>query len=137
MSIKSELEINKIRNACEITSRGFNALPDFARVGDTQREICKKLRLDLLGRGADDSPFMVAGSGQGGYDSIIMGPDDDELVNGDVLIIDTGTVYDGYFSDFDRNFGFGKIDNAALSALPCTLPGNAGRDCSRPGLASN
>ena len=27
--------------------------------------------------------------------------------NGDVLVIDTGTRFDGYFSDFDRNYAFG------------------------------
>ena len=26
---------------------------------------------------------------------------------GDVLVIDTGTRFDGYFSDFDRNYAFG------------------------------
>jgi len=30
------------------------------------------------------------------------------VVEGDVLIIDTGTLYNGYFCDFDRNFGFGN-----------------------------
>ncbi|WP_353885776.1 M24 family metallopeptidase, partial [uncultured Microbacterium sp.] len=32
-----------------------------------------------------------------------------QLNNGDILIIDTGSTVNGYFCDFDRNFGFGKI----------------------------
>ena len=116
LNIKSELEVNKIRHVCELTSMGFKALPEFFKSGDTQREICKKFRCDLLDRGADDTPFMIAGSGQGGYGSIIMGPVDEVLTDGDVLIIDTGTVFDGYFSDFDRNYGFGEVSSEAKSA---------------------
>lgn len=135
LSIKSELEINKIRHVCEITSMGFNALPDFTEPGDSQRIICKKLRHDLLDRGADDIPFMIAGSGQGGYDSIIMGPADDILVDGDILIIDTGTVFDGYFSDFDRNFGFGQIDSKAINAYDALYESTqAGLKSARPGI---
>ena len=32
------------------------------------------------------------------------------------MTIDTGTTYDGYFCDFNRNFGFGNIDNSAKMA---------------------
>ena len=38
-----------------------------------------------------------------------MGPTDKTLENGDVLIIDTGSTFDGYFCDFDRNFVFGNL----------------------------
>lgn len=135
LSIKSPLEVAKIGHVCEMVSRGFNALPGLFRAGDTQRDICKKLRLDLLERGADDSPFMVAGSGRGGYNSIIMGPDDVALANGDILVIDTGTVFDGYFSDFDRNFGFGNVDHAALSAYRALYQATqAGLEAARPGI---
>ena len=135
LSIKSAHEVTKIRHVCEITSMGFNALPEFAQPGDTQRQLCKKLRHDLLDRGADDTPFMVAGSGQGGYDSIIMGPLDEELVDGDVLVIDTGTVFDGYFSDFDRNYGFGQIDSKVEKAYQALYQSTqAGLDFARPGV---
>ena len=74
------------------------------------------MRIDLLQKGADNTPFMVAGSGYGGYDNIIMGPTQRKLEEGDILIIDTGTVFDGYFCDFDRNFGIRKIDSEAEHA---------------------
>jgi len=38
------------------------------------------------------------------------------LENGDILIIDTGSTLNGYFCDFDRNFGFGKINQNSLDA---------------------
>ncbi|MBT3265443.1 MAG: aminopeptidase P family protein [Acidiferrobacteraceae bacterium] len=107
--IKSPAEIEKIRQACQITSGAFEALPEHTHIGDSEIEISRRMRIDLLNRGADSTPFLVAGSGAGGYDSIIMGPTDRIPEPGDVLIIDTGTVFDGYFCDFDRNFGFGQI----------------------------
>ena len=134
LSIKSELEIDKIRYVCQLTSQGFNALPQHIGLGETQRQICKKLRQDLLNRGADESPFIVAGSGNGGYESIIMGPTDTTLNDGDVMIIDTGTVFDGYFSDFDRNYAFGKIDDASNKAYQTVFKATqAGFDAAKPG----
>jgi len=134
LSIKSELEIEKIRHVCEITSNGFNALPELISAGETQRQICKKLRIQLLSTGADDIPYMVAGSGPGGYDSIIMGPSDHQVADGEVLIIDTGTVFDGYFSDFDRNYGFGKVDELAQKAYQTVYAATeAGLAAAKPG----
>jgi Xaa-Pro dipeptidase len=108
-SVKSEAEIAKIHYACQLASDAYEALPGKCSVGNTEREICQKLRMDMLARGADNSPFLVGGSNEGGYDDIIMGPKDKATKAGDVMIIDTGTVYDGYFCDFDRNYAFGHI----------------------------
>ena len=90
--IKSEAEIRKIEYICQITSVAFENLPNQIHVGDTQRKICLKLRNDILKGGGDNSPYLIAGSGYGGYDNIIMGPTESVLENGHVLIIDTGTV---------------------------------------------
>ena len=109
--VKSTAEIKKIKHVCEITSNAFKNLPKVLEIDDTERECCLKLRLDILNRGADNSPYMIAGSGLGGYDNIIMGPTDKILGNGDVLIIDTGSTFDGYFCDFDRNFAFGDLSD--------------------------
>ena len=107
-SVKSNAEVDKIQHACDLVSDSFAALPGFASLGDSERQIVQAMKLDLLKRGADNVPFMVSASGPDGYDNIIMGPGDRLLENGDLLIIDTGTVYDGYFCDFDRNFAFGR-----------------------------
>ncbi len=132
--IKSAREIEKIRHVCAITSAAFQALPDRISMGMTEREICRQLRLDLIQSGADHSPYMVAGSGPCGYDSIIMGPSDRNLEHGDLLIIDTGTVWDGYFCDFDRNFAFGHIDPNTQKANQVVFDAvEAGFRESRPG----
>jgi Xaa-Pro dipeptidase len=109
-SVKSVGEIAKIRFACEVTAAGFDYLLHHLRAEMTEREACKMMHLEMLRLGADACPYLISASGQGGYDNIIMGPTDRRLMPGDVLIIDTGASFDGYFSDFDRNYGFGQVD---------------------------
>ena len=132
--VKSPAEIEKIRHVCQITSGAFETLPSFAEIGHSELDITKRMRIDLLERGADNTPFMVAGSGPGGYDSIIMGPTSRIPESGDVLIIDTGTVFDGYFCDFDRNFGFRHVaDDTARANDAIHQALDAGFEAARPG----
>ena len=136
--VKSAAEIAKIAYACAITSDAFEALPATARLGETERRICRRMRIDLLERGADGTPYMIAGSGPGVYDSIIMGPTDRILEAGDVLIIDTGTTFDGYFCDFDRNFAFGHVGDAARRAYETVYEAtDAGFAAARPGATTS
>ena len=132
--IKSEAEIQKIEHICQITSGAFENLPSQIRIGETQRQICLKLRQDILKRGGDNSPYLIAGSGSGGYDNIIMGPTESVLENGHVLIIDTGSTFDGYFCDFDRNFAFGNLPEEARRAYETVYRAtDVGIESARPG----
>jgi Xaa-Pro aminopeptidase len=137
-SIKSDAEVEKIKYVCELTSDSFHALPEFASVGDSEREIVRSMRMDLLKRGADNTPYIVSASGPDGYDNIIMGPTDRRLENGDLLIIDTGTVFDGYYCDFDRNFAFGHASDNAKRAYETVFKStDAGFEAARPGATTS
>lgn len=136
--IKSHAEIEKTREICRITNHGFAKLPSYARIGMTEREICKQLRIDMLQEGADACPYIIAGSGPDGYDSIIMGPTDRIIEEGDVLIIDTGAVRDGYFSDFDRNWAFGHASEQTKAAYRATYEATTkGFEAARPGSTTS
>ena len=136
-SVKSSAEIAKIRYVCELASDSFNELPRLVRMGQSERDILRTMRIDLLSRGADHTPYIVSASGQGGYGDIIMGPSDRVLENGDVMIIDTGTVYDGYFCDFDRNFGFGHASDQTRRAYETVFRStDAGLAAARPGATT-
>jgi Xaa-Pro aminopeptidase len=66
-----------------------------------------------------------------------MGPRDRELEAGDILIIDTGTVYDGYFCDFDRNFAFGRASDTARRVYETVYRStDAGLAAARPGATT-
>ena len=52
-SVKSEAEIEKVRYVCELASDSFIALPSIINIGQSEREILRDMRIDLLQRGAD------------------------------------------------------------------------------------
>jgi len=114
--IKSPAEIEKIKYICDVASQGFEDLPSLLKVGESERANCQRFKNHLLSLGVDDFPYLISGSGQGGYGSIIMGPSERILENGDIFIIDTGCVFDSYFCDFDRNYAFGYASDEAKKA---------------------
>jgi Xaa-Pro dipeptidase len=136
-SVKSAAEIDKVRYVCELASDSFIALPDLIHSGQSEREILRDMRIDLLQRGADHTPYIVSASGPDGYGDIIMGPGDRIVESGDVMIIDTGTVYDGYFCDFDRNYAFGSASDRARRAYDSVYQSTeAGLVAARPGATT-
>jgi Xaa-Pro aminopeptidase len=114
--VKSPAEVARIRAVAQIVSAGFEALPGKLAPGMSERDACLALQLDILRRGADKFPYMVAASGLGGYQTINSNPSDRVLQRGNLFIIDTGSTIDGYFCDFDRNFAFGQPEDAARRA---------------------
>jgi Xaa-Pro dipeptidase len=95
------------------------------------------MSIDMLERGADAVPYLIAGSGPNGYESIIMGPTERIIETGDIMIIDTGANYDGYFCDFDRNFSFGMPDEEVQRAYEVVYQAtNAGFEAARPGATT-
>lgn len=135
--IKSPAEVAKVREACRIGNIGFDKIAEYARTGMTEREVCKRFRIDMLSAGADSCPYIIAGSGPDGYDSIIMGPTDRVLEKGDVLIIDTGATFDGYFCDFDRNWAFGGASDLTKKAYTATYEATTkGFEAAKPGATT-
>jgi Xaa-Pro dipeptidase len=111
--VKTAAEIEHINYICQIASDAYEALPSQISIGESEREIVRKLRIDIARRGADATPFMPAISGRGGVAQIVCGPHDRAIAPGDILFIDTGSTYDGYFCDFDRNYAVGEVSDEA------------------------
>jgi Xaa-Pro dipeptidase len=107
--VKTAAEIDHIHYICRLASDAYEALPAHITVGESEREVVRKLRIDIARRGADATPFMPAISGPGGVAQIVCGPHDRKIEEGDILFIDTGSTFDGYFCDFDRNYAVGKV----------------------------
>jgi len=76
-------------------------------VGALEVEIFRKFEIDILQHGADDVSYLVGGAGPGGYDEIIPPPSKRALRAVDILMLDTGSIFDSYFCDFDRNYAIG------------------------------
>ena len=82
--IKSNAEIAKINHICKITSVAYENLPLLIKEGDSERDISRKLRIDLISRGADSISFLPIVSGEGGVSQIICEPTNRLLKNGDI-----------------------------------------------------
>ena len=132
--VKSEREITKIAHVCAAVSEAFTDAPRLFFEGQSEIEAFRAFKLACLRRGVDDVPYLVGGAGPGGYGDIISPPSERPLAAGDVLILDTGSVFDGYFCDFDRNFAFGLADDAVRRAYDVAYRATeAGLAATRPG----
>lgn len=135
--VKSGAEIAKIRQVCTIAGRAFDRVPDFATPGTPLDQVYRDFQIACLSEGADGVPYVAGGAGQGGYADVISPPTERRLAPGDVLMLDTGAVRDGYFCDFDRNFAIGHADDAARRAHEVLFRATeAGLAAARPGITA-
>ncbi len=114
--VKSQAEIDKIARACQIAGNAFARVPEIACAGVPIETVFRKFQMLCLDEGADWVPYVSGGAEQGGYSDVISPASDAPLANGDVLMLDTGLVWDGYFSDFDRNWSIGPASDAVRDA---------------------
>lgn len=136
--VKSAPEIDKIRHICTIASDAYDGVPGHVAATDSEREAARKLRIDLARRGADATPFLPCVSGPGGVAQIVCGPRDRAFEAGDIVFFDTGSTFDGYFCDFDRNYAVGRLPDAALRAHEALwLATEAGIAAARPGATTD
>ncbi|MBO6853147.1 MAG: aminopeptidase P family protein [Marivivens sp.] len=113
--VKSDPEIAKIEAACHIAGRAFARVGEIAQPGVPMARVFRDFQRLCLDEGADWVPYLAGGAGPLGYDDVISPASDTPLASGDVLMLDTGLVADGYFCDFDRNFALGEIDQRATA----------------------
>lgn len=111
--IKSEAEIARIRTTCSLAGAAFDDIAEMAHPGVSVAKIFRDFQAALLRHGADWVSYVAGGAGPAGYGDVIAPADDIALQNGDVLMLDTGAVKDGYFCDFDRNFFVGTPSDDA------------------------
>ena len=110
-TVKSFNEIKKIEKVAQIVSEVFEILPTIISATDSERDVAKKLQKEILKGGVDSIPYLPVISGRGGVSQIIGNPTDKLISSGDFLFIDTGSTFDGYFCDFDRNFAIGTASD--------------------------
>jgi Xaa-Pro aminopeptidase len=137
--VKSPPEIAAIRAACRVADGAFTRVPELAGEGRELAQVFRAFQIALLEEGADWVSYVAGGAGPGGYADVISPADARPLRRGDVLMLDTGAVRDGYFCDVNRNFAIGRASDATrrahaalFSATEATLaalrPGLRARD---------
>lgn len=133
--VKSAAEIALIRQACAVGGRAFARVPESLRPGVTLAQVFRRFQMLLLEEGADWVSYLAGAAAPGGYGDVISPADDRALQGGDVLMLDTGAVVQGYFCDFDRNWSIGPASDPAREANRVLFDATeAAFDVARPGI---
>lgn len=100
--IKSPLEIECHRRACKATGYAHDKVFANIEKGMSEHEIAAMARICMLEGGAENPGFVIITSGKGNYGRISSISTERRLEKGDMLWLDLGAVYNGYWSDFCR-----------------------------------
>jgi len=100
-------EVERLEAGARATARLINDAMQLLRPGDTERDLAVRLRHGLIDSGADEIAFLVLGTGPRSSITHPI-PGDTRFQPGDVIKMDLGGLYGGYYSDVARTFGFGK-----------------------------
>ncbi len=132
--VKSDSEIAKIRHAATIATDAFDKVPEHVADGMPLSDVFRRFQTLCLDAGADWVPYLAGAAGQNGYADVISPATETPLMVGDVLMLDTGLVWDGYFCDFDRNFSLGRASDAVQSGHATLIDATqAGFEAAQPG----
>lgn len=129
-------EIAAMRIATKIAQDALLATLPSIKPGVTEQAIASELVFQLLRAGSGgELPFapIVAGGPNSANPHAV--PTDRPLQNGDLLVIDWGASYNGYFSDLTRTFGIGELEPEFRRIHAIVEAANAaGRAAGKPGL---
>ena len=135
--IKSPAEQKKLKHICGIVSRVFATVPSWVIAGMPLDDLFRHFKIKALEAGVDDVSYLVGSAGPDGYKDIIAPPSSRPLASGDVFMLDTGCVWDGYFSDFDRNFAIHHASDSAKEAHQRLFDATeAALDILKPGITA-
>jgi len=100
--VKSPAEQALMQKSAAITAAAMATGFDRAAAGTNERDIARALGETMMREGADRPGFIMMASGVENHHVLSGKPTDRALQPGDMLWMDLGTVYDGYWSDFCR-----------------------------------
>ena len=105
--IKEPGEIEILAKAALATRKAADAGFISAKIGDTEKELANQMNINLLNQGVDELSFMVLGTGKRSMHAHPT-PGDTPLCNGDIVRVDFGGLFSGYYSDLARTAVVGK-----------------------------
>lgn len=118
IKLKSQLEIEKMREAGKITAGALDAAAEVIRPGVTTGFIDSVIRKFIESHGAKPSFLGYAGFPASACisinDEVIHGiPGPREILDGDIVKVDVGAFYKGFHGDSARTFFCGNVSDAA------------------------
>lgn len=134
--VKNEEERKAIRKACVIGEIGIEAGLRAVQAGKTEAEVAAVVEHEFRAHGAEGPfgmPFVIAGD----YPSLgLLGPTNKVIRSGDLVRVDSGCSYGGYFSDFSRSVYVGSCPDAEVQSAYQAVHGalTAGAGAALPGV---
>ena len=123
---KSRNEIERMIKAVKIAETSLESVLGNIRPGLTEKQFAADLVIELLRNGSDSelpfSPIVASGINAANPHH---SPSDKEFQDGELIIIDWGANFEGYFSDITRTFALGDtIDSELLRAYETVRQAN-------------
>lgn len=126
IELKSKEEIEKMRVACKATAEILESLKSFIKPGLTTKDIDVEVHRQI--KAFNMKPAFL---GYGGFpgsacvsvnDELVHGiPNDSrEIFSGDIVTVDVGCIYQGYYSDAAYTYPVGKITPQIQKLLQVT-----------------
>jgi Xaa-Pro dipeptidase len=133
---KDASEVEKMRKAVVIAQDALKAVIPLIKIGMTEKELESELVMQLFKHGSASelpfAPIVCAGPNSANPHAA---PSERKLQPGDMLIVDWGAAYDGYFSDLTRSFAIGEMDAEFQKIHKTVQEANAaGRAAGKPGV---
>ena len=101
---KSAWEIKKIKKSCQIAVKAHNDLKDFVRPGLNEKELADFLNYRFCFHGAEGVAYDTIMASGDNANTLHYIENNQELKNGDLLLVDAGCEFEGYASDITRTY---------------------------------
>ena len=108
----SPAEVEYLRRSAEIAGQAFHDTFRLVREGAKERDLFAAFASSTLLQGAERPGYIPVMSGEGNYRRLAAGPSNRALHRGDLVWMDGGAVYRGYWSDFARMVSVGSATDA-------------------------
>lgn len=106
--VKSQDELKKMERAASIVAVGIKAGIDFIKPGETEASISFEIEKTIREKGGESVPFCIVLAGSrsamphGGTSS-------SRVKEKDVVLMDVGAIYEGYYADLTRTVFVGDV----------------------------
>jgi Xaa-Pro aminopeptidase len=135
-AVKDDGELEALRRASEITSQAIERFADEGFIGRTERELAwrlEQLQREIGGDAASFSTVVASGPNSARPHTT---PGEREVRAGEIVLVDTGCIVDGYCSDCTRTFATGSLPDELHRAYEVCLDAQLeGLDAVRPGAS--
>ena len=123
--IKDGVEIERIRNACQVTSDIAEEIPQMLREGMTEIDLAAEIAHAIQRRGGKIAFDTIVCFGETGSQPHYS-PGDVALKAGDMILVDFGTLLNDYCSDITRMYVYGRASEQQRAMFDVVRKAQAG-----------